>query len=143
MILSDKNRFAKRVILSAVMFCLVLPGILIGPGLGTAQAKAKVRVIARCCPLVVIIIISGGANARLGAPNGEATLEGNRLTLQLNSSGNQKEYLVDKETKLDDESAKALGYSEVILLPGKYPLRPLKGGKFEVTINARTKPLKK
>ena len=106
------------------------------------KQKGKIRCWIECCPLKITCEFDFGSNAnasaaRRNAPSADIVVRGDQLIAEFKPTGDQKAYDVKAETKLDAKTAEALGFKEITLLPGQYPLK-MGNGMAKVSIKVRT-----
>ncbi|MBI1761219.1 MAG: hypothetical protein HYR56_07255 [Acidobacteria bacterium] len=114
------------------------------PSIARAQEamkqKGHIECYIKCCPIEIgCKWVSGSASAtRLADPGAQITVNGRQLLAEFKPTAAQKVYEVKQETKLDAQTAEALGFKEITLLPGQYPLTQLGNGRAKVAIKVRT-----
>lgn len=104
------------------------------------KQKGRIECYIKCCPLEIgCKWVTGSASAtRLADPGAQITVSGGQLLAEFKPTGMQKVYEIKQETKLDAQTVEALGFKEITLLPGQYPLTPLGNGRAQVAIKVRT-----
>jgi hypothetical protein len=110
-----------------------------------AQETAKQRIECwfKCPPLEVGCRWDSARSSAASKANGGARIivTGKLLVAEFKPTGDQKILEVKQETKLDAETAEALGFKEITMLPGQYPITKLEKGMAKVEI--RVKPIPK
>lgn len=104
-----------------------------------AKPKGKIKCWVECCPLQIGCTWEMSA-ARGKPPNADITVKDGLLTADFKPTGDQKVYEVKQETRLDAKTAESLGFKEITLLPGQYPVTALRNGLARVSIKVRTVP---
>lgn len=133
----------------AVVPVLAIVGLMLLGGIYTETAadaqeamrpKGKIRCWIECCPLKISCEFDIGAYsaARRGVPNASIVVRGNQLIAEFKRADEQKIYDVKSEMKLDAKTAEALGFKEIMLLPGQYPLTSMANDMVKVSIKVRT-----
>jgi hypothetical protein len=105
-----------------------------------ARPKGKINCWIKCCPLE--IGCTWDLSAARGKPPADITVKDGSLTADFKPTGDQKVYDVKQETRLDAKTAEALGFKEITLLPGQYPVTTLRNGLARVTIKVKAVPVK-
>lgn len=140
------ERIIRKLACASAIAYLTFAFVFCAPAAIKAEAKPrpKLKCYVRCCPIAIGCEITVGdgtqfqASTRQRAPNSEMTIKDGRLIIELRSPGEQNPYVINAETKLDPKTAQSLGFQDVTLLPGRYPLVPMKGGMARVSIKVRT-----
>jgi hypothetical protein len=102
------------------------------------KQKGHLECWVKCCWEIGCKWVSGNAStARLADPGAQIAISGGQLLAEFKPTGAQKVYEVRQETKLDAQTVEALGFKEITLLPGQYPLTPLGNGRVKVAIKIR------
>jgi hypothetical protein len=104
------------------------------------NAKQKIDCWVKCCPLEIGCRWSPASAARKADSGAQVMVTGKLLVAEFKPTGDQKIFEVKQETKLDAETADALGFKEITMMPGQYPVTKLDNGKAKVTINVKTLP---
>ena len=90
----------------------------------------------QCCPLKIECKWAPNtATARRSAPQTQVTVNSKQMTVEFTPKDDKKVYEVTQATKLDAQTAEALGYKEITVLPGKYPLTPLANGRMRILMS--------
>jgi hypothetical protein len=84
---------------------------------------------------------SPASAARKADSGAQVIVTGKLLVAEFKPAGDQKVFEVKQETKLDAQTADALGFKEITMLPGQYPITRLEKGMAKVEI--RVKPIPK
>jgi hypothetical protein len=138
---SITERFLTKSIPLAVAACFLLASVINTPRAAVqsnARPKGKINCWIKCCPLE--IGCTWELSAARGKPPADITVKDGMLTADFKSSSDQKAYEVKQETKLDAKTAESLGFTEITLLPGQYPVTTLRSGLARVAIKVRTVP---
>ncbi|MGE0132583.1 MAG: hypothetical protein AB7U82_31245 [Blastocatellales bacterium] len=110
----------------------------------TMKQKVCIECWIKCCPLNIgcqgYPCGPNSSAARKADSGAQITVTGKLLVAEFKPTGDQKIFEVKQETKLDAETASALGYKEITMLPGQYPVTKLDNGKAKVTIKVKTLP---
>lgn len=134
----------RRIVATLLLVGWALAGVSYTPSTARAQEamkqKGRIECYVKCCPLEIgCKWVSGNTSAtRLADPGAQITVNGGQLLAEFKPTGAQKVYEVKQETKLDAQTAEALGFKEITLLPGQYPLNLLGNGRAKVAIKVRT-----
>lgn len=102
-------------------------------------AKQRIECWVKCCWEIGCRWGSASA-ARKADTDAQVIVTGKLLAAEFKPTGDQKTFEVKQETKLDAETASALGFKEVTMMPGQYPITKLDSGKAKVTIKVKTLP---
>ncbi len=105
----------------------------------TMKPKGKIRCWVKCCPLEIgCEFDTGSSGARRNAPSADIVIKGDQLIAEFKPTNDQTSYEVKAEMNLDAKTAEALGFKEITLLPGKYPLTKIANGMAKVSIKVKT-----
>jgi hypothetical protein len=129
---------------------LALTGAIYTPGNAAGQETMKQKICVecwiKCCPLNIgcqgYPCGSNSSVARKDGSGADVKVSDGQLIAEFKPTGEQKVFEVKQETKLDAQTADALGYKEITMLPGQYPVSKLENGKAKVTIKVKTIPKK-
>lgn len=128
----------------SVAALLALSGAIYTTENAAAQETAKQRIDCwvKCCPWEIGCKWSpaGSSAARKADSGAQVMITGKLLVAEFKPTSDQKIFEVKQETKLDAETAEALGFKEVTMMPGQYPITKLENGKAKVTIKVKTVP---
>ena len=140
---SITERFLTKSIPLAVAACFLLASVINTPRAAVqsdARQKGKINCWIKCCPLE--IGCTWDLSAARGKPPAAISVKDGILTADFKATSDQKAYEVKQETKLDAQTAESLGFKEITLLPGQYPLTALRNGLTRMAIKVRTVPAK-
>lgn len=106
----------------------------------TDKQKGRIECWVRCCPWEIGCRWNSSSSARKADSGAEVRVTGGQLLAEFKPTGEEKVFEVDKETKLDAQTADALGYKEITLKPGKYAITRLENGKAKVAVRVKAIP---
>jgi hypothetical protein len=105
----------------------------------TAKQKGHLECWVKCCWEIGCKWVSGaGSVARKADQGAQITVNNGQLIAEFKPAGEQRVFEVKQETKLDAETAEVMGFGEITLLPGQYPLTRLENGRAKVAIKVKT-----
>lgn len=108
----------------------------------TMKQKMCIECWVKCCPFQIgckgYPCDPNSSVARKADSGAQVMITGKLLVAEFKPTDDQKTFEVKQETKLDAETAEALGFKEVTMMPGQYPITKLENGKAKVTIRVKT-----
>lgn len=108
----------------------------------TDKQKGRIECWVRCCPWEIGCRWNSSSSANRADAGAQVTVTGKLLIAEFKPTTDQMIFEVKRETKLDARTAEALGYKEITMLAGQYPITKLKNGNAKVTIKVKTLVLK-